>query len=941
MMKNLLINRCTNLFKASHLCIFFLLLHFQIQAQQGEPGILKCDSVVVTCEATAATDFVMAMMDISGIGAAPTGMNWSQPAVTARHGVGTQTLSSQMFTRANLGQVFGLAYDNVGNVFVAASSVYFSGGIWGGINTVTNSYVGQVANSGSIYKITANTMTEFVELPNKGQGLGNVCYNKIHNSLYATNFHDGKIYRMDMTGTVQNVFDPNFDGLSYGTQFNYAPLGQRSWGVAVFGTTTANTVLYYSRWSIDCNHPPTGNYYNEIWSVNLDASGNPTGTETLIYKIPYLNQVAGTGSSCPNCANKSNPVADIEISTDGKRMLLAERSMNGTTSSAHASRLLELKRSGLVWAPEPVAKYPIGLWCKQNATGGCDYGDYDLKGNKVCNGSVLSMNDYVSAPGAPFFGSTAYGFEIVNPAGGDETTGKIVDLNNVPGGQDKFRIGDVDYRRCLDCAPMQNCGFFEPYGDTTCCQAGIKLTNTGGGAISSINYTVVGGVVQGYQNQSTCVVSSTVPVNVVGTTNGLINFAGGCINLTNFALNLQATTVSGMITVTFTVNFANGQHCVYSIKINCKRPPVTLCDKFDIKQCICQGAALNYIDVNILNQMIPNDPICSIKITKYDNLGNIQTTYWNAGAVILPSATAYNSPFNTIPAVGSINVVTGGLVHFQNYFTGTFTGSIGITVYHCSGDSCNTSWKPNVWNPTDIATAAVAKVKSKYAKMFATTYKLTQKQDVGNRVAVPVKFVSIGIDDRGTTAEIVAVTGAEQYPERERSDILKFSYASHARQNAFFELQEPLTLLQRDSSGAFNIVFANVLPPRIRYTLYDESGAVIGSDTIRLDSSSTTGVVNLLPNKSASADFFLVNGYPNPTNDLYNLKYVLGSSKEVTLSVADASGKEMAQYNEGKKQIGVVEKSLSLGWLSNGIYFIRLVSSDGQSSEPLRVVVSH
>jgi hypothetical protein len=72
-------------------------------AQNGQA--LPCDSIAVTCEAYSSADPVLAIMKLNGLGVAPINANFGPPATTARHQAGTT-----QFSRANLGQVFGLAY---------------------------------------------------------------------------------------------------------------------------------------------------------------------------------------------------------------------------------------------------------------------------------------------------------------------------------------------------------------------------------------------------------------------------------------------------------------------------------------------------------------------------------------------------------------------------------------------------------------------------------------------------------------------------------------------------------------------------------------------------------------------------------------------------------------------------------------------------------------
>ncbi|MEP7217865.1 MAG: hypothetical protein ABI876_03060, partial [Bacteroidota bacterium] len=542
--------------------------------------VFTCGKVAVTCEAAVDGDPVMAIMSLAGIGSAPpVGSNWPTPAITGDHGIGTMG-----YTLKNLGQIFGITYDNAG-LYVTATSIYSPAPgypvhpnpiKWGTINS-HNQTIGP-ENSGSIYFISNHVITELADLPNKGEGLGNICHNKIHNKLYVTNFHDGLIYIVDPVTGASTTFDPKFDNQSYGTTGTFAPLGQRPWGIAVWGNSATNTVLYYSRWVYDQGTASTvlainPAARNEIWSVGLDAAGQPIpATETLIAKIPVITNYS-----------YSSPIADLEISTDGVRMMASERTMYKVQSAAHQSRLIEFRRNNLVspWVSEPLAKFAIGsLGSQINATGGCDYGDIDLNGKSLCNGTVYEMSDYINAAG---FG-LAYGFQIMSSTGGSPATSRIVDLNNIAGTQDKTTIGDIDFKRCLDCpSPIDSCSLFQP--DTlggTCCKGGLlSISPAGEKGIIKISYAVTNGVVQGFTSNCTF---TSVPANVAGTTSGTLNFPGTC-SLQQLYASLQTTSLSGDVTISWTLTFATGRTCVYVSRVTGCPPPPRICsDKIDVKQ---------------------------------------------------------------------------------------------------------------------------------------------------------------------------------------------------------------------------------------------------------------------------------------------------------------------------------------------------------------------
>lgn len=895
---------------------------------QNQPP-LKCDSVAITCQGQSPTDYTLGIMDVSALGAAPTAAHWPPPAANARHQAGAQA-----FTRQNMGQLFGLTYDLNGNLFAAATSSYNTNN-WGGLNNVSTANVPQ--NSGSIYRVTSTGVAEFAEIPNKGQGIGNICFDRFHNLLFASNFHDGRIYAINATtGATVFSFDPNFSGTQYGTPApDFIHLGQRPWGVAAFGTANNNVILYYSRWSIDQGRTFPG-VNNEIWSISINTAGTAvTGAESLVHSVPYLT-----------ANNRSSPVADIEISTDGLRMLLAERCMSSDDNpSAHASRVIELTRSNVsstVWVPQPLNKFGVGASAGTNSSGGTDFGEYfitPINGRlKGCNASVWAMADYINFTA----GNYVYGVQILNSTGGTVANSKWIDANNDIINVDKTELGDVDYRRCLDCPIQGNelCGFYRPdFIDTACCRVGLRRVGAGTGpTINSINYTVTGGVIQGFT--SDCVINA--PASHAGNTSGTITFSSPCTNMTFIWATLQATSATGLVTVTWTINFANGTQCVYVTSVRPCPHVVIRCDDFKFKQCICTGAGLNYIDVAVTNQLIPNSPICSLKIVKYDIFNNPQTTYWNAGIVLTPPATPFTAPFVNVPAAGSFTTPppTGANVNAQLYFTGSsFSGSITVTAYHCNGDSCVRIWRPLVW-PTDVIGVDVAELvnaRPRFSRTFTTAFKLKQAPRLRGSVS-GIKYASIGLIGQ-TSSEIIAITGSDLYPERSEPAAgrnLRILSAAHARQNALWELQDPLTFAPGDSSSVLHVVFANEVPRQASYALYDAEGGVLFRDTITISSSTVVvDVTDLVPD--GGGDFFLAGGFPNPTKDAFNVRYVTGKSYDLSFSVFDLSGRMVEQVNIGMQPPGIRQQLFQTGHYPDGVYFIRMMSSDGRISEPLKM----
>lgn len=223
------------------------------------------------------------------------------------------------WTADQIGNVFGVTWDNDRDIYVTATSNIEGYAIVGAVHDAVWRYgnVGGGANdlgaAGTVYKIDGGTgaVSVFAQLPQQqsivrsvnygarltGPGLGNISYDTNNDQFFVTNDEDGTIYRLDNTGQILSTFDPlGPDDGSAG----FAPRGERLWGIGLL-----NGRVYYSVWPAE-NAQPT------VRSVALSGGDFVPGTD----------QLELTGSF----TNPGHPISDIEFSADG-RMLVGQRTM--------------------------------------------------------------------------------------------------------------------------------------------------------------------------------------------------------------------------------------------------------------------------------------------------------------------------------------------------------------------------------------------------------------------------------------------------------------------------------------------------------------------------------------------------------------------------------------------------------------------------------------
>jgi hypothetical protein len=371
------------------------------------------------------------LVDLGNQGSAPLGSNWA-----------TDRYSHPSWTMGNLGGVFGVTLDGVGNIFVGHTAVYPN---YTGLGDPVGS-----GGPGTIYRLdgTTGAVSVVIKLPQQidatqpaGEqypGLGQLSFDPVTQRLFGSNFEDGRVYSIDpsngagfkvrstylhggvITGALPDA------GLAIPNEpAGYASLGKRIWAVkATMGR------LYYSLWSEDGSRPNAA-AANEIWSVAYDANGEfVAGTARKEFDVPPRAN-----------SNYSNPVADITFDNNCC-MLVAERSMSGDTSTgAHDARTMRFcQDANGVW--QFGALLQTGIFTGENATGGVGYEGIADK--------VWSMSDAIRLDSVAI-----YGLQGQPAAGATIPNSILVDLDGNTAQTQKTQLGSLD----VNCLAASGCEF--------------------------------------------------------------------------------------------------------------------------------------------------------------------------------------------------------------------------------------------------------------------------------------------------------------------------------------------------------------------------------------------------------------------------------------------------------------------------------------------------
>jgi hypothetical protein len=423
-----------------------------IQAQKDRPGKALTPSLILVPNGMAVTTSTgtdgptVRVIDISHFGAL-----WVNPANRSPYIIHTpgempmiQTWTPADFTDSGGGQSMrGLAVSADGTKIWAGTSPFVLAS-----NLTPN--IWRIGPS-SATPVLLSTLPSYTPDVSMRRAVAGIDVNEAHNMLYAANYADGIIYRIDAAtpGPPIDSFDPL---LPYaGGATNTLPLyGDRV--VAVAYNKTENR-LYYGIWKFIWFPFTSGSGPNSVRSVGLTAAGGfDPSSDRLEFNLP--ESVA--------------PVADIEFNNAGNKMLLAEEvlatnPMGAVDNSAHSARGLEYAGGTGAWTLDMTnyagsgVKYNIGAsFGRRNCRGGVAWAYTNITAG-VINGNenfVMFTGDALQN-NIGGDGSLVYGLQYTPSTGGaasnGSTTGNslIADLDYEIMNSDKYIYGDVDIRRNL------------------------------------------------------------------------------------------------------------------------------------------------------------------------------------------------------------------------------------------------------------------------------------------------------------------------------------------------------------------------------------------------------------------------------------------------------------------------------------------------------------
>ena len=532
------------------------------------------------------------------------------------------------------------------------------------------------------------------------------------------------------------------------------------------------------------------------------------------------------------------------------------------------------------------------------------------------------------------------------------------------------QVVQYDFLNCTAPPPCDTIGKVRL--DSACCQFCIPIFLAQGpaiGGVTSIQWSLSGGTMESISPNLGCPFTLT-PLNPYNTTSGTITFTQPCtVSPLNLCMEVNPTTATGQVTLYLTINHGPNKVCRDSIKLMCARAPITKCDRLAVAPFIYGNLQLSGRTFTIFNQKQPASPIKRVEIS-FNPPPCVSSSSpqgdWNGGGLVVDGGTRPWGVANSgTPKYSLINMtcVPGSSAPQGNAandtvkfnlgvdYTCNWTGTVTLTVIHCDGDTCTltANWcaKPNpklcLTGPPVEVTLGPATSPLRVARIMEV--QIDTMMVPGNRELrachATVVPVSRGWDVVGVSIED-ELTQEERESGRYRPWIggVKLTKADAARW-ALVELQpckQDTTPIKRPWTLRATLASREPLSdtPRVAVTFYDADSNPIASDTAKAAMQVTSVPVEIVqPGRGSSGILQIV---PNPAAEEVQVEYVLAHPGEVTVELCDLLGKCRLKAELGWMLSGRNTFGMSTADLPTGSYILRLRTSDGVLTAPLRVV---
>jgi hypothetical protein len=435
-------------------------------------------------------------------------------------------------------------------------------------------------------------------------------------------------------------------------------------------------------------------------------------------------------------------------------------------------------------------------------------------------------------------------------------------------------------------------------------------------------------------------------------------------------MEVNPTTATGQVTLYLTINHGPNKVCRDSIKLMCARAPITKCDSLAVVPFSYGNLQLSGRTFTVINQKQPASPIKRVEIS-FNPPPCVSSSApqgdWNGGSLVVDGgnrtwgvANSGTPKYSLIdmtcvppPSLAPQGYRANNFVKFNLGVDTTcgWTGNVILTVIHCDGDTCVLTY--NDWcakPPKQCLT--ITNVGSGFNPISVTL-----RQIRAIEVAIDTNLVPGTQELHACTASIVPITNGWEVlgvsiedkltkEERESAQYLsweggvKLTKADAAR-TGLIELQacarptKPIKgpWLIRAFLGSREPMSDT---PTVNITFYDANANPIALGEAKASILVSSVPVEIVQPGGGSSGILQI--VPNPAAEEVQVEYVLAHPGEVTVELCDLLGKCRLKAELGWMPSGRNTFGMSTADVPTGSYILRLRTSDGVLTAPLRVV---
>jgi uncharacterized repeat protein (TIGR01451 family) len=467
--------------------------------------------------------------------------------------------------------------------------------------------------------------------------------------------------------------------------------------------------------------------------------------------------------------------------------------------------------------------------------------------------------------------------------------------------------GDVcvkEYK--LDCAATPHCcdsvkveTVKNPDGTANCC-AKVKTTCE----VKSIKVDVSNGTLG--SSSWNC---GALPNGYIGQSSYTFSPNGCAVDLTTCVDAIQ----SGVVVVSYTITFLNGETCKKSIELNCN-VSTACCALVDFKLKQKWPKISTQVGTFNITNLDPSSPICKVEI--YPS----PAATFTPGTLVVDGVTSGQAwTSSLIPTSGTLTNPAVNTISFSMVGV-NYHGVVTICVVKCDGTRCCFDFK---WNKSPLTGVVISLNQLSIGDKLVA---VSVNPKVTNNKERNVKYVSFGFRDQtevdNAAAEFFAISASEYAGEEYPASLAAPVNAYMGKYNAFFELPKPVP--SGNDLGAFNLVFTGKLP-KLGCTLFSENGDIVFNGNVEVSVTGTVITSSLDPSQNSNM-FEFINVFPNPSDGVFTLTYANSENRDVEISVVNERGQIMKKLQRFKETPGIHKLSIDMQDYPVGMYNMVLTS---------------